>query len=204
MSFFKVSRHGFWPRRDKSRLPSLIHIPKIEKNWLFPWISMFSWSYKMFGGPIEPSGGPHAARGPRVWGACSKVSILDIVLIRGRSFFRKPFFPKFVLPPPPTGGIRWWKNGLRGLFKQVRLGQVRKSIKSFKSEALGPPIHSLTCFGWKFERTVFERTTSSLLIEILHINSLNQDILTLNKFSIVFLQIFFGVPHLATFIYQFS
>jgi hypothetical protein len=59
------------------------------------------------------------------------------------------------------GDVRWWKNGLRGLFKQVRLGQVRKPIKSWKSEALGPPIHSLTCFGRKFERTVFERTTSS-------------------------------------------
>ncbi len=33
------------------------------------------------------------------------------------------------------GGVRWWKNGLRGLFKQVRLGQVRKAIKSWKSEA---------------------------------------------------------------------
>jgi hypothetical protein len=49
------------------------------------------------------------------------------------------------------GGVRWWKNWLRG--------QVRKAIKSWKSEARGPPIHSLTCFGWKFERTVFERTT---------------------------------------------
>jgi len=59
------------------------------------------------------------------------------------------------------GGVRWWKNGLRGLFKQVRLGQVRKAKKSWKSEALGPPIHSSTCFGRIFERTVFERTTSS-------------------------------------------
>ncbi len=57
------------------------------------------------------------------------------------------------------GGVRWWKNGLRGLFKQVRLGQVRKAKKIWKSEALGPPIHSLTCFGRIFERTVFERTT---------------------------------------------
>jgi hypothetical protein len=59
------------------------------------------------------------------------------------------------------GGVRWWKNGLRGLFKQVRLGQVREAIKSWKSEALGPSIHLLTCFGQKFERTVFKRTTSS-------------------------------------------
>ncbi len=57
------------------------------------------------------------------------------------------------------GGVRWWKNGLRGLFKQVRIGQARKVKKSRKSEARGPPIHSLTCFGRKFERTVFERTT---------------------------------------------
>ncbi len=57
------------------------------------------------------------------------------------------------------GGVRWWKNGLRGLFKQVMLGQVRKAKKSWKSEALGPPIHSVTCFGQIFERTVFERTT---------------------------------------------
>jgi hypothetical protein len=64
------------------------------------------------------------------------------------------------------GGVRWWKNRLRGLFKQVRLGQVRKAIKSWKSKALGPPIHSLTCFGRKFERTVFERTTSSLFISL--------------------------------------
>ena len=26
--------------------------------------------------------------------------------IRGRSFFRKPFFQKFILAPPPTGGVR--------------------------------------------------------------------------------------------------
>ena len=59
------------------------------------------------------------------------------------------------------GGVRWWRNWLRGLFKLVRLGQVRNARKSWKREALGPPIHSLTCFGRKFERTVFERTTSS-------------------------------------------
>jgi hypothetical protein len=45
------------------------------------------------------------------------------------------------------GGVRWWKNWLRSLFKCVRIGQVRKAIKSWKSEARGPPIHSLTCFG---------------------------------------------------------
>jgi hypothetical protein len=50
---------------------------------------------------------------------------------------------------------------LRGLFNPVRLGQVRIAIKSSKIEALGPPINSLGCFGRKFERTVFERTTLS-------------------------------------------
>ncbi len=59
------------------------------------------------------------------------------------------------------GGVRWWKNWLSGLVKPVRLGQVRKAIQSWKREARGPSIHSLTCFGQKFERMVFERTTSS-------------------------------------------
>jgi hypothetical protein len=49
------------------------------------------------------------------------------------------------------------KDGMSGILQQVRLGQVMKAIKSWESEALGPPIHSLTCFGQKFERTVFER-----------------------------------------------
>jgi hypothetical protein len=39
--------------------------------------------------------------------------------------------------------------------------QVRKAIKSLKSEALRHPINMLACFGRKFERTVFKRTTSS-------------------------------------------
>jgi hypothetical protein len=43
----------------------------------------------------------------------------------------------------------------------VRLGQVRKAIKSQKIEAILSPIHLLACFGQKFERTVFEKTTSS-------------------------------------------
>jgi hypothetical protein len=50
---------------------------------------------------------------------------------------------------------------LGGLFHHVRFWQVRKSIKSSKSEALRPPINYLGCFGQKFERTVFERTTLS-------------------------------------------
>jgi len=50
---------------------------------------------------------------------------------------------------------------LRGLFNPVRLGQVRIAIKSSKIKALGPPINLLGCFGRKFERTIFERTTLS-------------------------------------------
>ena len=42
---------------------------------------------------------------------------------RGRSFFGKPFFRKFVVTPPPD------------LLKHVRLGQVRQAIKSSK---IGP------------------------------------------------------------------
>ncbi len=45
----------------------------------------------------------------------------------------------------------------------VRLGQVRISIaiKSSIIQNTKAPIHSLGCFGQKFERTVFERTTMS-------------------------------------------
>jgi hypothetical protein len=43
------------------------------------------------------------------------------------------------------------------LFNPVRLGQVRIATKSL--------IYSLTCFGQKFERTVFDGTTSSLTIQ---------------------------------------
>jgi hypothetical protein len=50
---------------------------------------------------------------------------------------------------------------LRGLFNPVKFGQVRIAIKSSKIEALEPPINSLGCFGRKFERTIFERTTLS-------------------------------------------
>jgi hypothetical protein len=57
------------------------------------------------------------------------------------------------------GGVKWWKNWLKSQF--IRLDQVRKAIQSWKSEARGPPIHLLTFFGQKFERTVFERTTLS-------------------------------------------
>jgi hypothetical protein len=57
------------------------------------------------------------------------------------------------------GSVRGLKNRLRGLFNPVRLGQVRIAIKSLIIEPLGPPIHSLACFGQKFERTVFKRMT---------------------------------------------
>jgi hypothetical protein len=52
-----------------------------------------------------------------------------------------------------------------GRFYLVGLRQVRITIKSSKIEALGAPIHLLACFGQKFERTIFERTTLSQLIE---------------------------------------
>ncbi len=80
---------------------------------------------------------------------------------RDRSFFRKPFFRKFVGTPPPTRGVRGWRNRLRGLVYPVRLGQVRNAIKISIIQNTKAPIHSLDCFGRKFERTVFERTTSS-------------------------------------------
>jgi hypothetical protein len=41
-------------------------------------------------------------------------------------------------------------------------------------------------------------------IKTLNINLLNKDISIVYKFSIDFLKHFFGVPHLATFIFQFS
>jgi hypothetical protein len=40
-------------------------------------------------------------------------------------------------------------------------GQVRIAIKSSTIQNTKAPIHSLACFGQKFERTVFERMTSS-------------------------------------------
>ncbi len=53
------------------------------------------------------------------------------------------------------GGVRWWKNWLRGLFKQVRLGQVRKAKKSWKSEALGPPNPFVDLFWTKIWKNGF-------------------------------------------------
>jgi hypothetical protein len=52
-----------------------------------------------------------------------------------------------------------------GLFKHVKFGQVRKAIKSFKSEALRPPVNLLARFGRKFERTVFKRMTLSPILK---------------------------------------
>jgi hypothetical protein len=48
-----------------------------------------------------------------------------------------------------------------GLFEHVILGQVRQAIKSQESEAMWSLTHSLACFGQKFKRMVFKRTTSS-------------------------------------------
>jgi hypothetical protein len=55
-------------------------------------------------------------------------------------------------------------------------GQVRIAIKISKIEALGPPINLLGCFGQKFERTIFERTTLSDFLFLLH-----QQLLFYNK-----------------------
>jgi hypothetical protein len=44
---------------------------------------------------------------------------------------------------------------------QVRLGQVRKAIKSKIIQNTKTPIHSFACVGRKFETTIFERTTLS-------------------------------------------
>jgi len=59
--------------------------------------------------------------------------------------------------------VRQWKNRLKGLLKHVWLGQVRKVIRSSKSETMGPPIYFLACFEQKFERTVLESTTSYVI-----------------------------------------
>jgi hypothetical protein len=105
----------------------------------------------------------------RMSGILQRVRLGQVRKARKSSIIRPPLLSMFIFRNSEKnrqrrgypGGVRWWKNWLKGLFKRVRLGQVRKAIKSWKSEAWGPPIHSLTCFGQKFERTVFERTTSS-------------------------------------------
>jgi hypothetical protein len=126
---------------------------------------------------------------------------------RGRSFFWKPFFQKFVLAPPQEvlgderwnewyppqvrlgrvrkarkssiiqpsllsmsifwnseknrkirghpGGVRWWKNWLRGLFKQVRLGQVRKANKKLKKWSPGAPNQFVDLFWTKIQKNGF-------------------------------------------------
>ena len=58
-----------------------------------------------------------------------------------------------------TRKVRGWNNKLRGPFEHVRYGQVKKAIKNQKSEAMWTPIQLLACFGRKFARSVFERTT---------------------------------------------
>jgi hypothetical protein len=59
------------------------------------------------------------------------------------------------------GSVRGCKNRLRGLLYPVRLGQVRIAINSSIIQNTKAPIYLLACFGQKFERMVFERTTSS-------------------------------------------
>ncbi len=55
---------------------------------------------------------------------------------------------------PLKGHIRGWKNKLWGLFEPVRIGQSKNSKHK--------GTNSFVClFGWKFKRTVFERTTLS-------------------------------------------
>ncbi len=43
----------------------------------------------------------------------------------------------------------------------VRLGKVRKAIKSSIIQNTKAAIHLFACFGQKFERTIFERTILS-------------------------------------------
>jgi hypothetical protein len=52
---------------------------------------------------------------------------------------------------------------MRGIFNHGRIGQVRIAITISKIEDLGAPSHLLACFGWKFERTISEKTTLSLM-----------------------------------------
>ncbi len=104
-------------------------------------------------------------------GILHRVRLGQVRKARKSSIIRPPLLSMFIFQNSEKncqirgypGGVRWWTNWLKGLFKRVRLGQVSKAIKSWKSEARGPPIHLWTCFGRKFERTVFERTTSSPL-----------------------------------------
>ncbi len=50
---------------------------------------------------------------------------------------------------PPTGGVRWWKNKLKGLLKHARLGQVRQPIKS---SIIGP--HSFLSPFFNFRKII--------------------------------------------------
>ena len=55
------------------------------------------------------------------------------------------------------------KQQTEGLFEHVKLGQVKKAIKSSIIQNTIAAIYSFAYFGQKFERTVFERTTLSEL-----------------------------------------
>ncbi len=56
----------------------------------------------------------------------------------GRSFEYRSFENSSGPPPapPPPGGVRGWKNWLRGLVYPVKLGQFRNAKKS---SIIGPP-----------------------------------------------------------------
>ncbi len=87
---------------------------------------------------------------------------------------RKARKSSIIRPPPPLsmsifqnseknhqitghpGGVRWWKNGLRGLFKEVGLGQVRKAKKVEKVKPF------VDLFWTNFRKNGFERTTLSV------------------------------------------
>ncbi len=58
------------------------------------------------------------------------------------------------------------KEWAEGPIQTSSLRQVRKAKKSWISEALGPPIHSLTCFGQIFERKVFGKNDLPRLKEL--------------------------------------
>ncbi len=65
-----------------------------------------------------------------------------------------------------TRGLRWRKNGLKGLFDLVRLGQVRVAITSSIIQNTKVPIRLLACFGRKFERTIFVSFLCLLLTNV--------------------------------------
>ncbi len=69
--------------------------------------------------------------------------------------------------------VRELKNGLRGLFDPVRLGQVRIAMKNSIIEPLGSPIDSFACFGRKFERTVNNHVPQWKLFRVFKVNAIS-------------------------------